>query len=298
VCAVAAIIEQESGWQVNPVVPDLSGIARREVENKLKRFKVPSALLALALRQASPNGQTYAERISQLRTERDLSQLYEEMIAALPLGKLLLSGLNPVRTGGPMQVNIGFAAQVMRQRPYPWRNPGSAREEVFTRRGGVYFGTAMLLDYPVSYDRMLYRFADFNAGRYASRNAAFQRLVAALSGQDIAPDGDLLTYTLGFPIGRSQTQTALASIPGLGLTPSAIQRDLLAEKRLDFEHTALYQRVRELAAQRGLPVPVAALPEIALKSPKITRHLTTQWFAERVEERYRRCLARDTDGSP
>ncbi len=294
VCAIAAIIEQESGWQADPVVPDLPGIARREMDKKLDRYMVPGAVLDVALRKESSNGQTYAERISKLRTERELSLLYEEMIGELPQGERLLGGMNPVHTGGPMQVNVDFAARLMRERPYPWHNPGSAREEVFTRRGGVYFGTAMLLDYPVSYDRMLYRFADFNAGRYASRNAAFQRLAAALSGHDLAPDGDLLRYKDGEAVGASQTQAALEDIPGLDMERAAIKRDLLLEKEFDFERTPLYGRVRELAAQRGLAIPAATVPEIALKSPKITRKLSTKWFAERVEGRYRQCLARDT----
>lgn len=288
ICAVVAIIEQESGWQVDPVVPGLPNIVRDELEKKLERHKVPHAVLEAMLHIKSRNGKTYGERLGRVRTERELSLIYEDMIDTVPLGLggFLFGGMNPVHTGGPMQVNIDFAAQLMRERPYPWNNPGSARGEVFTRRGGVYFGTAMLLDYPVSYDRMLYRFADYNAGRYSSRNAAFQRLVAALSGHALALDGDL----------GSKTQAALESLPGLGIGRASIERDLRLEKSFDFERTELYGRVHALARRRGIPVTVATVPDIALESPKITRELSTKWFADRVEKRYRRCLAGDDRG--
>ena len=185
-----------------------------------------------------------------------------------------------------MQVNVKFAAQIMRERPYPWSNAGSARDEVFTRHGGVYFGIAMLLDYPVSYDRMLYRFADYNAGRYASRSAAFQHLVAALSGRTLDFDGDL----------GSQTQAALEHISGLGMERPSIKRDLRLEKSFDFERTDLYARVHTLARQRGIPISLAAVPDIVLESPKITRKLTTKWFTDQVEKRYRRCLSGNDSG--
>jgi hypothetical protein len=34
------------------------------------------------------------------------------------------------------------------------------------------------------------------------------------------------------------------------------------------------------------------VPKIRLQSPKITPGLTTEWFARRVDERFRGCLAR------
>jgi hypothetical protein len=42
----------------------------------------------------------------------------------------------------------------------------------------------------------------------------------------------------------------------------------------------------------GKPLPRAMLPGITLKSPKITRKLTTAWFATRVDQRWQRCMAR------
>ena len=64
-------------------------------------------------------------------------------------------------------------------------------------------------------------------------------------------------------------------------------------KNFEFEDTQLYARVFALAEKaEGRPLPRAVLPGIALKSPKITRKLTTAWFAKRVDERYQRCMAR------
>ena len=199
-CAAIAVIEQESGFVADPAVPGLSRMAWKEIEARRVRYRIPKLALDAALAKTSPDGRTYRKRIDKLRTEREMSVLFGEMIDELPGGKLLLSGYNPVRTGGPMQVSVAFAEAHSRVKPYPGMGRGGAREAVFTRRGGLHFGIAHLLDYPASYPSPIYRFADFNAGHYASRNAAFQLAVARLSGHKLAPDGDLLRYEGGRPV--------------------------------------------------------------------------------------------------
>ena len=87
-------------------------------------------------------------RIDTLKTEKQLNALFNDMITELPFGQKLFADHNPVHTAGPMQVSIEFAEQHARERPYPYRLTSNVRDEVFTRRGGLYFGSAILLDYP------------------------------------------------------------------------------------------------------------------------------------------------------
>jgi hypothetical protein len=150
---------------------------------------------------------------------------------------------------------------------------------------------------------MLYRFADYNAGRYSSRNAAVQALLVQLTGQKIDPDGDLLRYKGGEPVSPrtepSQAWRALLALQAeLGVNAAQIERDLKLEKRFEFEQSPTYRRLYQLADKRGLRPPREQLPDIDLNSPKISRKLTTAWFADRCEARYRTCLARDTVAPP
>ncbi|MEO8061656.1 MAG: DUF1615 domain-containing protein [Pseudomonadota bacterium] len=285
ICAVVAVIQQESGFQVDPVVPGLPAMARREIDERAARYHIPRAVVDLALQVRSPDGQSYAERLRKARTEQALSEMFEDFIGAVPLGRRLFADLNPVRTGGPMQVGIAFAESHVKTTSYPFPLNDGVRREVFTRRGGLYFGIAHLLDYPVSYDSMLYRFADFNAGHYASRNAAFQQAVSALGRTRLAIDGDLLREGNDEP---SQTELAVRKL-GVGLGERQIRRDLERGTAHEFEETETYRKVFELADARG-PAPRARVPSIRLQSVKITRKLTTDWFARRVDDRYRRCL--------
>jgi hypothetical protein len=285
ICAVVAVVQQETGFQVDPAVPGLPAMARREIDARAARYHIPRALVDLALKTSSPDGRSYAERLRGARTERALSEMFQDFIDSVPLGRQLFADLNPVRTGGPMQVSIAFSEAQVRTATYPYSLDDGVRREVFTRRGGLYFGIAHLLDYPVSYDSMLYRFADFNAGHYASRNAAFQQAVSSLSKTSLAIDGDLLREGSSEP---SQTELAVRKL-GLGLGERQIRRDLELGTAHEFEESELYRKVFELADARG-PAPRAVVPSIRLESVKISRKLTTEWFARRVDGRYRRCL--------
>jgi hypothetical protein len=294
-CATLAITEQESGFNSDPPVPGLGKIALAEIERRAAARHIPGFLVRGALRFASHDGHSYADQLAAVSTEQDLSRLFEEFIDSVPLGRQLFAGANPVHTGGPMQVSVVFAQQHARSRPYPYETSGSIRHEVFTRRGGMYFGIAHLLGYPAPYPGPLYRFADFNAGFYASRNAAFQKAVSLASGIAIPLDGDLVRYGKGGngnPVGETE-----AAVRALGrqleLTDAQIHRALQQGESIRFQDSSLYQRVFDLAEQlQHRALPRAMLPRIDLRSPKITRKLTTEWFATRVDQRYQRCLAR------
>ncbi len=294
ICAVLAITEQESGFRADPAVPQLGKIARQEIDRRSEAAGVPALAVRLALQLSSPDGRSWEDRIEAVKTERELSGLFEQMIDQLPLGKRLLAGYNPVRTGGPMQVGIAYAESHARARPYPFPLRESIRQEVFTRRGGLYFGTAHLLDYAAPYGpAMVYRFADFNAGQFASRNAAFQAAVAIAGGRTLDLDGDLIAPGTSVDSPPGETESAVRALgPALGLDAREIRRELQRGEGPGFERSALFTRVFELAERRrdGQRLPRARLPDIPLKSPKFTRKLTTEWFARRVDERWQRCL--------
>ena len=291
ICSVLAVLEQESGYVADPVVPNLARVSRAELERRAKAKHIPLFALNTALKLPSSDGRSYADRLAVVRTERELSEVYEDLVGRVPLGKRLFENWNPVQTGGPMQVSIPFAEA--NARDYPYEVQGSIRREVFTRRGGMYFGIAHLLGYQTPYVRKVHRFADYNAGWYASRNAAFQNAVAVATGRDLALDGDLLNP--GAPLDQpGETERAVRQLAGqLGLDDRGIRRALGQGDRLDFNDSELFRQVFAIAeARAGKSLPREVLPGIRLESPKITRELTTAWFANRVYDRYRRCLAR------
>lgn len=288
VCAVLAEIEQESTFQAIPVVPGLPKIVRTELAARWDSYGIPRWIMDKSLAMRSPTGQTYSARIDALSTENDVNDLYEDMISEIPMGKKLFADYNPVRTGGPMQVNASFANSYAAKRGYPFAYDGSLRNALFSRKGGLYFGVAYLLDYPASYESMSFRFADYHAGRYSSRNAAFQKAVSALSGIPLKADGDLLIYEDGVALeDDSQTMRALLALaPRLNMDRAGIFRTLKLEKSYAFEQSRLYAKICALAPS----MPRAHVPEIVVRGLKFTRRLTTGSYVNRVDSRYRNCL--------
>ena len=293
VCAVIAVIEQESSFHVNPVIPGLGAIAWREIDSRARRAGVPPPLVHAALELQSPDGKTYSRRIDAARTEKDLSDIYEDFIGSVPLGNRLFASLNPIRTRGPMQVNVAFATQYAATKPYPYPLKGSIADELFTRRGSVYFGIAHLFAYQPPYDEYLFRFADFNAGQFASRNAAFQSALSKASGMPVTTDGALLPGK-GADAVPGETELALRTLASrLNVDDREIHAALEEGRTRDLEQTPVYERIFALAERKtGHRLPRAIIPVIRLQGPKISRSLTTSWYAHRVEGRFEQCLGK------
>lgn len=308
-CQVLAVIEQESGYQANPPVPGIDRMVEQELRDQLS-FLGPlddAAFEALLNVRAGQDQPTYGERLRAAETERDLDLLYREILdhaastvpvvgsATQKLAAGWLERHNPVSTVGSMQVKVDFARDQRNGDDVPRRE---LRDHLYTIDGGVRFGTLRLFQ-TADYADPLHRFADYNAGPYASRNAAFQRQLQTISGQTVQSDGDLLVYNdRGRPRGQQNGQTVTvltrwAGDSGLDLPPDRIVRDLRNEKSAAFEETATWKAVRDgFEAKLGREPAYAIVPVVTLDSPKLNGNWTTESFAKRVNRRYRACLER------
>ncbi len=289
VCAVIAIADQESGFQANPVVPNLAAIARKEIAAKASSLgPLAQPVLTKVLSAKAPGAkQTFDQRLSAVRTEADLDRLYrdiiDEEVRRFPVAVVVageLNDRNPITTAGSMQVSVAFAEGHARALG---RDPDSVRDELYTRQGGLLYGSARLFA-GGDYDEPVYRFADYNAGDFASRNAAFQEQLAAVTGTKLALDGDLLAYRP-----YSEDTETMRALKKLG--PQYV-RDARLEKTRRFEQTAAWSAVKDAwRAKYQREPPYARLPDVKLHSPKLSRELSTAWFARSVQRRYDACVA-------
>lgn len=293
ICTTISIIEQESNFQADPPVRGISRMLFDRIEAAKKNFVI-SNLLDMRLKQKAENGKTFLDNAKVLKTERDLEEWYKEFAATKitsPLLSLLKKDLDTlISTIGSMQVSVKFAERFAQKNHVPVN--GDLRAYLYTREGGLFFGIAHLLEYPADYSAEIYRFADYNAGQYASRNAGFQRMVARLSGRKVTADGDLLRHDGSAP---ELSETYLAVVDALlkngeSAVRQKITSDLGEETSLAFSNTATYATIQAIYQKKyGNPI-LADLPEIELHSDKISRPLTTKWYANRVNGRFERCM--------
>jgi hypothetical protein len=76
ICTVVAITEQESTFRTDPPVAGLPTIAWNEIDKQAERVGVPKLVVRTALRVSSPNGKSYADRIDDVKTEKQLSEIF------------------------------------------------------------------------------------------------------------------------------------------------------------------------------------------------------------------------------
>ncbi|NVJ06189.1 DUF1615 domain-containing protein [Myxococcus sp. AM001] len=313
VCSVLAVIEQESGYKVDPAVPGLPKMVRARLEEHASKLgPLGRKVLASVLEgRAKGSKKTFDERLRALRTERDLDRLFRDMLAYYEneypsafkvvdfasgvFASGNLNAFNPVTTAGSMQVSVRYAMQKAGEDA----DLAEVRESMYTRAGGVRYGTARLLGYEAAYPEPLFRFADYNAGVYASRNAALQSQVSRLTGHPLAPDGDLLLYDKrGQPRGEDSKSLLALLAFRLRFAPEElserqVRRDVREEKEPDFESTDTFRAVKRVYQRETGEAPsYAQLPRVTLHSPKLKRELTTAWFARSVDRRFQQCMTR------
>lgn len=311
VCQVLAVIEQESGFQANPAVPGLAKLVRSELDKRAEKLGPLGAPAVHELLSGTAPGSkhTFEARLGTVKTEKDLDVLFRDILAfyrdkfPAPYKVLDLVGalfdaspedFNPVTTVGSMQVSVRFAEELAKKQ----KREGVVRDELYTRSGGVFYGTARLLTYEAAYAQPLYRFADYNAGVYTSRNAAVQEQVSTLTSLHVAPDGDLLAYDKNAEPLRRDTQSLAAILVfrqkfAPELTEQRVRSDVHTEKTAEFESTQTWRAIKRAWAQENrTDAPYARVPEVTIRSPKMTQDRSTGWFAKSVDARYRRCLER------
>lgn len=316
VCTIIAVVDQESNFVANPHVPGLGTKAVKEVQDRFdEKFKdklgdsiggtVANYFQEVLKNQPTPED-NYLKQMAKVSTEKELDELYREIFAHMAkhyhvsaltgaaklVGQDIGEKLNPITTLGSMQVHISYAKEHKRQSG----NIAELRTDMYTRYGGLYYGIHRLMMYPADYDKPIYRFADYNSGRYSSRNAAFQKKINALSEIDLSLDGDLLLYGKnGNPKPeKSSSERELINLfaaQNVLITPKQIRSDLKHEKDDKFETTPTYKAVTELYEKTtGKKDFYAIMPEVVISGPKLSRDYNTNWFATRVNGRYQTCM--------
>lgn len=310
-CSIVAVVDQESNFIADPQVPNLGKKSIKEMNERLEKKlgkKMAGYFNDMLAKSPSPDD-SFLMQLEQVKTERELDNIYREMFgfytqqykinlvtsAARIIARQNIEEIfNPINTLGSMQVHIRYAIDNSRS----GNDIHKIRDDLYTQYGGLYYGIHRLMTYPAQYDKPIYRFADYNSGIYSSRNAAFQQMINRLSDVDLSLDGDLLAYNKDGDIisTPTTTETALNQLflqHNILLDAKDIRRDLKKEKKQKFEDTDTYIQLVNLYKEKfKKEVPYAIMPEVVISGPKLSRDYNTNWYASKVDARYKKCVSR------
>lgn len=291
VCAVIAVIQVESGFDPKPKTSNLRKSIERGIEEKYGMAALLAARVALDAKRDNVRRITYWQRIEKAEREYEADRAVRDFLADFGI-KSLFDDYDFFKTVGSMQVSVSYARE---QAMLKGMGDRQMREFLYSRLGGIYFGTLRLLGYPVAYSDLIYRFADYNVGMYASRNVAVQQQVVRLTGHRLSLDGDLLRYGKSGAAVKEIGESERVIVEAVrryepNLDSRAIRNDLLLEKTIAFENTGTYLAIKRAYQGKYGEAPYARLPGVEIKSPKITSKFTTAQFATRVNSRYVSCL--------
>jgi Protein of unknown function (DUF1615) len=322
---VLTTIQLESGVTVDPGLenPDLEALFTFHLQQLRQDNPVAGRLLNYSgLDQAMQAKLRADTRKGLVRTEADLVRYVETDLRAwlreylqshyfLPASVARYAadqGLpNPVHTIGPMQVNLHKAFENARARGETVASEAQMRDWLLTRKTamerGIKEGVYQLWRIYRFYRRSLppdeavrFTTADYNAGEFSSRNAAYQQRLSVLTERRLVLDGDLLAYQGGQAAERvSNTEAATILLLSEYAAPN-IRQDLLLEKSEAFSASRTALKVCErYRARTGQDCSVATLPIGAANEVarvKLGRAYTPANYSRAYVKRWEENLAR------
>lgn len=103
----APVIEQESSFQADPVVPGLGNIVWQEVEKKAGEYHIPLAVVKTAPCSSLPRtGAATSRGLTACARKRKWTSCSTKSWGKFPTGKNSFAQKDPVKTAGPMQVSV------------------------------------------------------------------------------------------------------------------------------------------------------------------------------------------------
>ena len=274
-------IQREGSFLEDPVLPDMDGVYSRyrakfigELESNIPLI---NSSLGFANNLISRFENKYKDRILACKTERELDKLIGTMFTEVeedprfqlltknPLNKGLENKWNefklkwekPIKTIGAMQVSPKRAKIVLEKQGINFDSEADLIDYLYTKEGNLIAGIGILKEGIDSYvvsgkGEVIHAIADYNAGRFASRNASIQNKINKLTENvDLDLDGDLLIYDQNTNAvkKRSKTEQAITKIfkeNGILIYEAKLRQDLLHEKNSRLEETETYKILEDL----------------------------------------------------